>query len=244
MKQFKLLYLILFVSLAFVGCDEYENSAEPSTIIYLPKITLTGESTVYLECDATSFVDEGAVAEEGGTEISVEKEVHGVYFGGTSVDSPDVYSITYLAYSSDSIPTSTFRTVVWPVCNGDMINSIAGTYTAAVTRDPASVSFADASFGPYLIKDLGGGKYQLSDAIGGWYEYGYGYGSDYASPGMTITANDITANDFTFDGSSTLPWGGEILVTSFTVDPVAKTITFTTDWELGYVFSVTLTQVE
>lgn len=245
MKQNILLILSAMV-FAF-GCDEYTNSAEESAITYLPKMEVMGEDEITLDCSATGYSDEGAIATEGGVEITVNTVTHGLYFESTSVDQADRYTISYSATNQDGIPAAAFREVVWEECTGDMVTSIAGMYTASVVRTASSgavnSTYSASNFGPYFIVDLGGGQYGISDAIGTFYEYGYGYGSDYAAIGMTLTANDIAANDFTLDGTSTLPWGGEIVLTDFSVDPVTKTITFSSDWDLGYVFDVTLVQV-
>ena len=98
--------------------------------------------------------------------------------------------------------------------------------------------------GPVIIKDLGGGVYQLSDAIGGYYDFGRGYGYTYAAKGMKVKANDIAANDFTFtDVVEVGDFGGALSMTSFVVDPTAKTITFKTEWDAGFKFVVTLSQL-
>uniref|UniRef100_UPI0032179E9E BT_2262 family domain-containing protein n=1 Tax=uncultured Draconibacterium sp. TaxID=1573823 RepID=UPI0032179E9E len=210
-----------------------------SEVTFLPLITLEG-GDVMLDCGATSYTDPGAVASAGGNEIELITNVSGAYYGGSSVDGPDIYSVSYSAYNDDGIPATAFRTVEWPPCNGDFVTSIAGVYTCSMTRTPG---YSTTDIGPIFIKDLGDGVYGISDAIGGWYEHEYGYGPDYAATGMTITANNIATNDFTYDDVIGVgAFGGALSMTVFSVDPATKTISFTVDWDAGYVWKITLTQ--
>mgnify|MGYP002395557701 CR=1 FL=1 len=243
MKNLKLLiYIIPIFGLVMTSCDpsvEALGVDVKSEVTYLPLITLEGGDVV-LDCDATSYTDPGAVASAGGNEIELFTNVSGTYFGGNTVDGPDIYNVSYSAFNSDSIPATAFREVYWPPCNGDFVSSIAGEYTSSLTRTPG---YSTTDLGPILIRDMGDGVFAISDAIGGWYEHEYGYGPDYAAIGMTVSANDIAANDFTFnDVIGVGAFGGALEMTSFSVDPATKTINFTTEWSFGYVFEVTLTQ--
>ncbi len=250
MKNYRiLLYAFTILGLFLTSCDTDDESLEPSSVTYLPKITLEGSTNLVLDCDTESYTDPGAIAEAGGSEIELNTSVRGIYFGGTTIDGPDKYTVTYSALNEDEIPAAGFRNVTWPACNGDMVNSIEGMYTASILRTTVSsggtVNYTNKAFGPYFIIDLGGGVYQLSDAIGGFYEHGYGYGPAYAATGMTVTANDISSNDFTHgDVIGVGAFGGALKMDSFTVNPASKTIKFATSWSFGYVFEITLTQVE
>lgn len=252
MKHYKLLfYGFSILGLIFTGCDDSDDFVEDPTasrITYLPLITLEGETDVVLDCDTESYTVPGATATEAGQEIELITSTSGTYFGGSTVSGPDLYTVTYNAFNVDGIPAAEFRSILWPACNGDMVSSIEGMYTASILRtasDGSTVNYTEEAFGPFFVVDLGDGVYQLSDAIGGFYEYGYGYGPDYAALGMTVTANDIASNDFTHDDVIGVgAFGGALNMTDFSVDPATKTIEFTTEWSFGYVFEVTLTQVE
>lgn len=245
----KNLIIMLFAALTLISCEEFENSAELSKVTYLPLVEIKGEEAIELPCDATGYTDEGAVATEGGQQIELVTTVSGVYFGSSAVNQPDLYNVTYAAENKDGIPGNAVRSVFWPECNGDMVNSIAGMYTASVVRTATSGAvrdYSDEAMGPYFILDLGNNQYQLSDAIGSFYEHGpdYGYGPDYAATGMVITANNIATNSFTHDQAIGVgAFGGELKITSFSVDPLTKTIEFTSEWDFGYTFEVVLTQV-
>lgn len=258
MKQ----YIIgLFVLLAFGSCEEITNSAEKSDITYLPVIEMNGESDVEVACDATEeFEDPGAVATEGGEVIELVTTITGQYFGGslvggewvyadnTTITSPDVYEILYSAENVDGIPAAAFRHVNWPVCNvGDLTTSIAGTYTSSLVRTLTSGAAAGTytNVGPIMIKDLGNDVYQISDALGGWYAFGRAFGYTGAAPGMTITANNIGANDFTFgEPVYDQTFGGLVTMTKLTVNAGAGTLVFECDWDLGYKFVYTLTPID
>ncbi len=253
MKNYKLiLFTFSIIGLIITSCDpsvEAPGAEDESQVTYLPKITLNGESEVVLDCSTTSYTDPGAIAEAAGSEIELNSSLTGIYFGSSSIDMPDLYSIAYSAYNEDGIPAAEFRYIEWPACNGDMVTNISGMYTASILRtQPSSgntVNYTTEAYGPYFIIDLGGDIYQLSDAIGCFYEYGYGYGPDYAATGMTITANDIASNDFTHDDVIGVGlFGGALNMTDFSVNPTNKTIEFTTEWSFGYIFEVTLTQVD
>ena len=242
-------YLILFCTacMFFTSCDKYENTAEPSKITYLPKITILGEPVIDLDCSATSYTDEGATAEEAGQAIELTTTVNASYFGSAEVDGTDTYQINYSAENKDGIPGAAIRYVNWPECNGDLTTSIAGMYTAYLTRtDGGGNVLATPQYqgvGPIIIKDLGNNEYAISDLQGGWYEYGRSLGVPYATLGQTLTANDIPGNDFTFGPPvETGSFGGLDTMTSFTVDAGAKTIDWVVEWEFGFTFDVHLEQ--
>lgn len=247
MKNLKLTMCVFSIlGLILTSCDpsvEAPGSNDSSSVTFLPLITLTGDTSLELACDTSSYSDPGAVASAGGQEIELITDTSGSYFGGSEVNGPDVWSVAYSAFNDDGIPATGFRSVFWPPCNGDLITSITGTYNAtSLVRTPG---YATSDIGPILIRDMGNGVYAISDAIGGWYEHEYGYGSDYAAKGLTIVANDISANDFTLNNTtSTLPWGGTVQLTDFSVNSEAGTITITTEWpDYGYVWQMTLSQM-
>lgn len=245
MKKLKFkIYLFSILGLILTNCDpsvDAPGSNDASNVTYLPLITLEGETNIELDCNTSSYTDPGAVASAGGNEIELITNVSGTYFGSNTIDSPDVYNVSYSAFNDDGIPATGFRSVFWPPCNGDLVTSIAGVYTCAMTRTPG---YSTQDIGPILIKDMGNGVYAISDAIGGWYEHEYGYGPDYAATGMTVTANDIPSNDFTHnDVIGVGAFGGSASITSFSVNAAAGTIEFTTEWSFGYVWNITLTQM-
>jgi hypothetical protein len=243
MKNLKLLlYIIPIFGLVMTSCEpsvEAPGSLDSSEVTYLPLITLEG-GDVELACDATSYTDPGGEASAAGNEIELFTNISGTYYGSSTVDGPDIYIVSFSAFNADDIPATAFREVYWPPCPGDFVTSIAGVYTCAMTRTPG---YSTSDIGPILIRDMGAGVFAISDAIGGWYDLEYGYGPDYAATGMTVTANDIAANDFTHDDVVGVgAFGGAASITSFSADPGTKTIDLTVEWSSGYVWDITLTQ--
>lgn len=248
MKSNKLIFSILsIIGLMFTACVEpsVESLGEndSSVVTYLPLIEITGGTTIELECDTETYTDPGAVASAGGTEIELVTTVKGTYFGGTEITGTDIYSVSYSAYNDDGIPAAAFRNVTWPPCSGDLVSDISGTYSVtSMTRTPGYT--IEAPVGPILVTKLDNGDYAISDAIGGWYEHEYGYGPKYAAKGSTLTANDISANNFTLNNTvPTLPWGGDLSIDEFSVDAAAGTISVKISWSLGYVWEYTMTQL-
>lgn len=266
MKQY---IIILFALLAFGACDEFENSAEKSVPTYLPLVKLNGEASIVVDCDAEGYTDEGCSMTEDGVELEVTTTNYGIYFdghwtGGTGVwdeahweydhspiGGPDLYDVSYSAVNKDNIPGVSARSVYWPVCNGDMVTSIAGMYKMSVLRNGSKSGLPVDNNGPFFIKDLGDGVFALSDGMGGWYEHGRGFGPyDGPALGMQVTANDIVANDWTFGPTfSQTVFGGQVIITAFSVNSDAKTITFQTKWDSdldgefdNFTFDVVLTQ--
>lgn len=247
MKNYRiLLYAFSILGLFMTSCDNDDEQLEASSITFLPKITLEGGSKVTLDCEAETYTDPGATAEAGGSQIELETNVTGKYFGGSSVtDGPDVYLVSYSAFNSDGIPATEARQVLYPECNGDLVTSIAGMYTATVARNGNTPSDAYRNNGPFIIRDLGNDRYAISDAHGGWYEYGRGLGLPYATPGMVLVANSIPGNSFTSEGPvSTNTFGGSNSFTSLTVDPVSRTLVLTVEWSFGFTFVTTFTQTD
>jgi len=71
-----------------------------------------------------------------------------------------------------------------------------------------------------VVYGLGGDKYYIDDLIGGWYNFGSSYGTDYAGPGVVQVNPD---NTVTLVSAQTWTWGPcNIAAAGATVDPVLK----------------------
>ncbi len=235
--------LILFgfvaLSLSFFGCEDFENTATPSAVTYLPKIDMNGNRYIELPCGTTSFDDPGVIATEEGLEINVDTKLTSAYFGGASIASPDMYTISYSATNVDGIPGSAFRTVIVNPCPTNLAENLEGKYVAKIIRDTG-----EEREGQYVfIVRQSSNSYILSDGVGGFYDFGRGYGTDYASKGATITVNDIGANDYTITDAQFPVWGNMVSITDFTVDPATETISYTGTGDWGSQFFITLTLV-
>lgn len=242
-KIFNIL-LSLFI-LFTLGCEKDKSSEGISTLTYYAVFEMSGDETWFLEKDEP-FIDPGVTASENGIEIPVSSEVNGDYFSfaGNSVDvaSPNKYIITYSAENSDGYEAFIDR-YVYIVESGDFVNNISGLYTATVLRNGSSApQYENMEY--IMIRKTGDNTYEISDAIGGYYDIGRGYGAGYRAVGMEITANNIAANDFSFSNPITVgPWPEALEVTGMAVDASSKTILLAAEWEAGYSFEITLTQV-
>lgn len=252
MKNYKLiLYTFSIIGLMLTSCDpsvDAPGSKDISEITFLPLITLEGGDLV-LDCEATSYEDPGATASAGGKELELTTMTSSKYFGGDSdINEIDEYTVAYSAFNADGIPATAFRAVLWPDCNGDLVTSIAGTYSVSVSRNGSSPAGYQDN-GPFIIKDLGDDRYAINDAQGGWYEYGRGLGPSYATLGMVLKANSIPGNDFTSESANfpTGTFGGSNTFISLTVDPGTKTLVLSLEWLVSgtlYQFESVWTQVE
>ena len=208
-------------------------------------MTLKGPSTVMIP-EGSVYTDQGVTSTINGSIVPVVTSVIGDYFPftGTQVDvtTPNKYLVTYTSKNSDGFSHSVNRSV-YVVNTGDMVTNIEGLYTSTVVRNTVvSAQYQDLQY--VMIVKTGANTYELSDAIGGYYDIGRGYGATYRATGIVVTANNIGTNSFSYSGPVPVgAFGGNLTMVSFTVDPATKTINFETDWDAGYNFVVTLTQV-
>ncbi len=236
----KLLILISSALLVYSCADD--DTKNVSSVTSYPIVEVVGDAVTLVPFGDT-YTDEGAIATEGGVEIPVTTtNSAGVYWSAAGVDtnSPDKYTVTYSATNSDGFDGTGLRDV-WVANTGDLTSNIEGLYLSSVQR-VGSDSHSDLQY--VIIRSLGGNQYELSHAVGGYYDMGRAYGSGYAARGAEITANDIATNDFSVTNAQFPIWGNIVEVTEFKVDAAAKTVTYigTGDW--GSAFEVTLTQVQ
>ena len=244
----KINFLLILASLLgfslFTGCDDDPSESNISRVTYFPTFEYEGGDVAIVGCN-TSFDIPPATALENGQEIPTTTEVIGTFSGASEFDIAvaDKYIINTSATNADGFPAYLTRTV-WVVCTGDLVNSIEGLYTSTVVRNGASgAQYTNMKY--VMIRKVGNNVYEISDAIGGYYDIGRAYGDAYRAAGMTITANSIPGNDFSFGGPIGVgAFGGSLEMTSFSVDPATKTIHFTSEWDAGFSFDVTLTQVQ
>lgn len=232
---------------ALISCDDKEDTANVSRITNYPIITVLGDDPLYIE-KGGEFVDPGAIATEGETEIEYTSSSTGKYRGGElDTNVVDEYLITYKATNKDGFDGSATRKVI-VYKNGDLVNSIEGLYKCTISRNGVTPSNAYRDIEYIYIWKNDDGTYGISDAFGGWYEYGRALGLDYITPGGIINAVDIPSNSFTFPGNplSNNGFGGVANITDVNVDAAAKKIVLTCTWAAptAYTFVATLTQVQ
>lgn len=240
MKKILIIVGLACLSLFIVSCEKETEgiSVETNYAVF----DLQGGSTLFHQL-GVPFVDPGYTAKENGQNVDVAFSISSLYNGLNTVDgnTPDVYTISYTAKNSDGYEASASRKV-YVFNTGDLVNSIEGLYTSTVVRNGASgPQYTDMKY--IFITKTGDNSYSVSCGIGGYYQFGRAYGVDYSAP-ATVVANSIPSNDFSFEQFSVGTFGGAVDITSFTVDPATKTINFTSVWDSGYEFAVTLKQVQ
>jgi hypothetical protein len=231
----------------FAGCDNEPEVSGISRVTYFPEFVYDGPDQAVIPCNSDYQISP-VTATENGQPLTVSTRVATVNGTVPSVDinTPEHYIETSTAINADGFP-ATVQRQFWVACSGDLVNSIEGLYSSTVIRSNAvNPQYFDMKY--VLIRKVGDNVYEISDAIGGYYEFGRLYGWDYRAVGTQITANNIASNDFSFSGPIGVgAFGGVCQMTTMTVDAAAKTIHFVSDWDAGtaqYVFEVTLTQVQ
>lgn len=247
----KIILTLLFASALLVSCES-DTTADVSKVTFYPNITVLGGNPIFVPL-GTTFTDPGAVAMAGDTEIPYVTTVKGNYRGGTSVDTSvaDEYSVTYTATNSDGFSANNSRKVI-VYKTGDLVNSIEGVYTCTISRNGVTPSAAYQNIKYIYIWKNANGTYEISDAFGGWYQYGRALGYSYITPGGTINAVDISTNTFTFPGNplTNLGFGGVANITGLTVNAATHKLVLNCAWvapgtpPTNYAFVATLTQVQ
>jgi len=237
------LTFLLGVLISAGACNNEPEVSNISRITYFPIFSYEGGDLALIPC-SSDFQIPPISASEAGQELPLTVKTKGISGTVPSVDinKADIYVETTTAINSDGFPASVERTF-WVACTGDLVNSIEGLYTSTVVRNGSvSAQYTDLQY--VLIRKVGANQYEVSCAIGGYYEFGRAYGDAYRAPGVIVTANNIATNDFSFSGPVPVgAFGGACTMTTMTVDPATKTIVFESDWDAGYHFVVTLTQV-
>jgi hypothetical protein len=242
----KKIITLLFTGLIFIACST-DDTANVSTVTNYPVLTLNGDETVFVPQGGT-YVDPGCISTEGDAVIKNTSTIVGNYRGAATLDTntPDEYLQTYTAVNKDGFSASANRRVV-VYKTGDLVNSIEGVYTCTISRNGSTPSAAYKNIKYLYIWKNANGTYEISDAFGGWYQYGRGLGIGYITPGGTITGN-IATNTFTFPGNplTNLGFGGVANLKDLTVNPATKTVVLTTSWAAptAYTFIATLKQVQ
>ncbi|WP_161991978.1 BT_2262 family domain-containing protein [Flagellimonas algicola] len=242
------LSIIITIAGLLSSCSSNMDTGGVSRLTYFPIITMNGDAELLVPLDST-FEDPGATADAGGSSVEVATTASGTYQGVDGVDTsiPDNYLVTYSAQNDDGFDGTAIRNV-WVANTGDLINSIEGLYLANVQRTPNFEflpQYTDMNYVLIWQTDVGTGTYEISHALGAYYDIGRGFGPNYAARGAVITANDIPSNDFTIAQAVFPIWGNTVDITDFQVDPENKQITFTGTGNFGNgVFQVQLTQVQ
>lgn len=243
----KIILALILASITFISCDS-SDSDNVSKITNYPIIEVQGADPVFVPQGGT-YTDPGAIATEGTNVIPTVSTFEGVYRGGNTLNTniTDEYKVTYTATNKDGFKGTANRKVI-VYKTGDLITSIEGVYTCTIKRNGVTPNANYQNIKYIYIWKNADGTFEVSDAFGGWYQYGRALGIDYITPGGTINAIDIPSNNFTFPGNplTNNGFGGTANLTSLTVNPTTKTIIMTCPWAApaAFNFEATLTQVQ
>ncbi|MCA0348293.1 MAG: DUF5012 domain-containing protein [Flavobacterium sp.] len=237
----KIIITLFFLSTFLISCEK-ESTGGVSRVTNYPEFTLLGDDVIYVN-KGNEYIDPGVIVTEGGVEIPYETTITGTFRGGTTLDTNvvDVYQIVYSATNQDGFSGSIARTV-YVIENGDLTTNISGLYTSTVVRNgSSSAQYTNMEY--ILVWKKDNGTYEMSDGIGGYYAIGRGYGNAYTARPVIITANDIPSNSFTIPAFTVGTFGGVASMSGLTANSVNNTLSYTTIWDAGYTFVVTLTKV-
>lgn len=228
---------------AFTSCSSDYDTLGVSDITNYPILEVLGANPALVEA-GTSYTDPGVNATEGGQTIDYTTSYKGDYRGASSLDlnTPDRYTATYKAVNQDGF-SATANRQIFVYKTGDFVSSIEGLYESKVVRTPSQGAVSASTALKYvIIWKNANGTYQLTDAIGGYYDLGRAYGVTYASTGLTLNyAGGVATVASQPNGVGA--FGGSLVVGNVTVNPATKTIVVPSSWDSGYNFTVTLTQV-
>jgi hypothetical protein len=244
----KIIIALLIASSFFTACTT-DDTANVSKVTFFPVFTILGANP-YFVAAGTPYTDPGAIAKAGTTVIPHTTTASGKYRGTTTLDTSksDEYAVTYSATNSDGFVGSGSRKVI-VYKNGDLVNSIEGLYTCTIARNGSTPGASYINIKYIYIWKNANGTYQISDAFGGWYEYGRAIAHS-ETPGGIINAVNIPTNTFTFPATLTNSYfGGTAKITDLTVNPITKKLVLTCVWNTAapvttYTFVATLTQVQ
>lgn len=238
----KVILSLLFLCTVLVSCES-DTTGGVSRVTGYPTFTVLGDDVIYVQ-KGTTYTDPGVIVTENGIEIPFQTTISGSYRGGTSIDTNvvDIYSVLYSAVNQDGFAGSASRTVI-VYENSDLISSIAGLYKSTVVRNGVvSAQYANMEY--VLVWQNANGTYEMSDGIGGYYNLGRGYGVGYAAGPVIITANNIATNNYApIPSFGVGAFGGVANMSGLTANPVANTLSFSTTWDAGFTFVVTMTKV-
>lgn len=245
----KIIIALFITGTIFTACTTVDT-ANVSNITYFPIITVLGANPYFVKT-GTAYADPGAIAKAGSAVIPTTFTGIGKYRKTETLDTnkSDEYTVTYSAKNSDGFVGSATRKVI-VYSNGDLVNSIEGLYTCTISRNGVTPGATYINIKYIYIWKNADGTYGISDAFGGWYEYGRAIGNS-ETPGGIIKVVDIATNSFTFPGTLTNTYfGGTAKINDLTVNPITKKLVLTCTWVTApaptsstYVFVANLTQV-
>lgn len=215
MKKIINILLVTIAALSAFSCVD-KASLGVTRITYYAQIEVLGDADIVVQ-KGSQYVDAGCKATMKGEDVTSQV----VVTSNVNTAVSGVYSVRYSVVNEDGFEKAASRKVTVL----DLNDPVEGFYTA----QKISVNGSNKYEGPHsvLVIGLGGGKYSVSDLLGGWYDQGRGYGASYAMTG-TI---QISGTDVTLLSSFIAGWG-DGLDPGFegTFDPATGTLSWNTSY--------------
>lgn len=184
-----LFYTLLFclASVGFTSCSDDEELTD-SKITYYPEMEIQGDEFTILPI-GTPYVDKGCKGTLLGEDCTSGIVTEGVE--DVDYNTAGLYYVTYFYTNKDGYLTKAKRTVA--VCDPSITTDIEGKYKvqSGSYRDNGSAQEEYAKYS-VTIKNVAPGLFYISDLLGGYYDQGRGYGSQYAMTGYIQLLSDNT----------------------------------------------------
>ena len=184
-----LFYTLLFclASVGFTSCSDDEELTD-SKITYYPEMEIQGDEFTILPI-GTPYVDKGCKGTLLGEDCTSGIVTEGVE--DVDYNTAGLYYVTYFYTNKDGYLTKAKRTVA--VCDPSITTNIEGKYKvqSGSYRDNGSAQEEYAKYS-VTIKNAAPGLFYISDLLGGYYDQGRGYGSQYAMTGYIQLLSDNT----------------------------------------------------
>lgn len=202
MKKYIFILLIACSSILFVGCSD-DSTEGVTTITHFALLELKGENMILMP-SGSDYIEPGATASENNIDISSSITVSGKVY-----NKPGIYTLTYSVKNNEGIATTKTRTIY--VYNPAISPIQSGEYSGSPDnyRIAKNVTAKYGNSYPIMIYQTEvDGVFQVSDFLGGWYQYRSGYGQKYAMVGTFRLNSD---NSITLLSSHIQGWENEPL---------------------------------
>lgn len=220
MKKYILSLAIPVLALMMGGCSK--DTEDTTWVTYYPQMTMKGDT--YMNWEAgKAFQDPGVTIVMNNEDVTDQMVLSTQM--NLSDPQPGFYTLTYGFTNPDGIVANSTRYVA--VYSAE--DPIAGYYATDPESNRSGTAFAVGQFFPIKVQATNGG-YAVNDLLGGYYDLGRGYGSNYALPGVLSVDGNGTVN---LESWSPCPGWPDNGVESFepgSYDATTKTL----HWTVGY----------
>lgn len=174
MKKYIIALAVPALALLMSACSK--DTEDTTWVTYYPQITMNGDTYVNWEA-GKAFQDPSATVVMDGTDVTEQMEV--ITEMNMSDPKPGFYTVTYAFTNPDGIVAASTRYVsVYP-----KDDTIQGYYTTDANSNRNGAAFTSGGSFIISVKATSGG-YAINDLLGGYYDQGRGYGSNYAMKGV------------------------------------------------------------